>query len=115
MFAKAMRKVDPSITLIAGGAMPDVMTGANQSKRIGGKFFPDYLSTADWSGHMLVHCLDNIDMLSEHFYSSSEMHTELKLEKKVNIDLLLQLQIGVPFAGGIEVLAEHVDVVQAVD
>jgi alpha-N-arabinofuranosidase len=85
MFAKAMRKVDPSITLIAGGAMPDVMTGANQSKRIGGKFVPDYLSTADWSGHMLAHCLDNIDMLSEHYYSSSDMHTDLKLEKKVNI------------------------------
>jgi len=85
MFAKAMRKVDPSITLIAGGAMPDVMTGANQSKRIGGKFVPDYLSTADWSGHMLAHCLDNIDMLSEHFYSSSDLHTDLKLEKKVNI------------------------------
>ncbi len=85
MFAKAMRSVDPSITLIAGGAMPDVMTGANQSKRIGGKFVPDYLSTADWSGHMLAHCLDNIDMLSEHYYSSSDMHTDLKLEKKVNI------------------------------
>jgi alpha-L-arabinofuranosidase len=85
MFAQAMRKVDPSIKLIAGGAMPDVMTGANQSKRIGGKFVPDYLSAADWSGHMLAHCLDNIDMLSEHFYSSSDMHTDLKLEKKVNI------------------------------
>ena len=85
LFAKAMRKVDPSIKLIAGGAMPDVMTGANQSKRIGGKFVPDYLSTADWSGHMLAHCLDNIDMLSEHFYSTSDMHTDLKLEKKVNI------------------------------
>jgi len=80
-----MRKVDPSITLIAGGATPDVMTGANQSKRISGKFVPDYLSTADWSGHMLAHCLDNIDMLSEHYYSSSDMHTDLKLEKKVNI------------------------------
>ena len=87
MFAKAMRKVDPSIKLIAGGAMPDVMTGANQSKRIGGKFVPDYLSSADWSGHMLAHCLDNIDMLSEHFYSSSNMHTDLKLEKKVDIGL----------------------------
>lgn len=85
MFAKAMRQVDPSIKLIAGGAMPDVMTGANQSKRISGKFVPDYLSTADWSGHMLAHCLDNIDMLSEHYYSSSDMHTDLKLEKKVNI------------------------------
>jgi alpha-N-arabinofuranosidase len=85
LFAKAMRSVDPSIKLIAGGAMPDVMTGANQSKRISGKFVPDYLSTADWSGHLLAHCLDNIDMLSEHFYSSSDMHTDLKLEKKVNI------------------------------
>jgi alpha-N-arabinofuranosidase len=85
LFAKAMRQVDPSIKLIAGGAMPDVMTGANQSKRIGGKFVPDYLSTADWSGHMLAHCLDNIDMLSEHYYSASDMHTDLKLEKKVNI------------------------------
>jgi alpha-N-arabinofuranosidase len=85
LFAKAMRRVDPSIKLIAGGAMPDVMTGANQSKRIGGKFVPDYLSTADWSGHMLAHCLDNVDMLSEHYYSSSDMHTDLKLEKKVNI------------------------------
>jgi alpha-N-arabinofuranosidase len=85
LFAKAMRNVDPSIKLVAGGAMPDVMTGANQSKRIGGKFVPDYLSTADWSGHMLAHCLDNIDMLSEHYYSTSDMHTDLKLEKKVNI------------------------------
>ncbi len=85
LFAKAMRKVDPSIKLIAGGAMPDVMTGANQSKRFSGNFVPDYLSTADWSGHMLAHCLDNIDMLSEHYYSSSDMHTDLKLEKKVNI------------------------------
>jgi alpha-N-arabinofuranosidase len=84
-FAKAMRAVDPTIQLIAGGAMPDVMTGANQSKRISGKFVPDYLSTADWSGYMLAHCLDNIDMLSEHYYSSSDMHTDLKLEKKVNI------------------------------
>jgi alpha-N-arabinofuranosidase len=85
LFAKAMRSVDPSIKLIAGGAMPDVMTGANQSKRIGGKFVPDYLSTADWSGHMLAHCLDNIDMLSEHYYSASNSHTDLKLEKKVDI------------------------------
>lgn len=84
-FAKAMRQVDPSIKLIAGGAMPDVMTGANQSRRFGGKFVPDYLSTADWSGYMLEHDLPQIDMLSEHYYSASDMHTDLKLEKKVNI------------------------------
>ena len=32
-FAKAMRKVDPTITLIASGAMPDTMTGSKQSLR----------------------------------------------------------------------------------
>lgn len=85
LFAKAMHQVDPTIKFVAGGAMPDVMTGANQSKRIGGKFVPDYLTPADWSGYMLAHDLDNIDMLSEHYYSSSDMHTGLKLEKKVNI------------------------------
>ena len=85
LFAKAMRKVDPSIKLIAGGAMPDVMAGANQAKRINGQIVPDYLSSADWSGNLLAHCLDNIDMLSEHYYSSSNMHLDLKTGKKVNI------------------------------
>jgi alpha-N-arabinofuranosidase len=85
MFAKAMRKVDPSIKLIAGGAMPDVMAGANQAQRINGQIAPDYLSKADWSGNLLLHCLDNIDMLSEHYYSSSDMHLDLKTGKKVNI------------------------------
>ncbi len=85
LFAKAMRKVDPSIKLIAGGAMPDVMAGANQAQRINGQIVPDYLSKADWSGNLLLHCLDNIDMLSEHYYSSSDMHLDLKTGKKVNI------------------------------
>ena len=37
LFAKEMRKVDPSIKLIAGGAMPDVMEGADQARRINGQ------------------------------------------------------------------------------
>jgi alpha-N-arabinofuranosidase len=85
LFAKAMRKVDPSIMLIAGGAMPDVMAGADQSRRINGQIVPDYLSKADWSGNLLAHCLDNIDMLSEHYYSTSDMHLDPKTGKKVNI------------------------------
>ena len=85
LFAKAMRKVDPSIKLIAGGAMPDVMAGADQSRRINGQIVPDYLSKADWSGNLLAHCLDNIDMISEHYYSASDMHLDLKTGKKVNI------------------------------
>ena len=91
LFAKAMKQVDPSIKLIAGGAMPDVMEGANQSKRINGQYVPDYLSAADWSGQLLLNCLDNIDMLSEHYYASGTEHTDLKLEKKVPISPPLSL------------------------
>jgi alpha-L-arabinofuranosidase len=86
LFAKEMRKVDPSIKLIAGGAMPDVMEGADQARRINGQYVPDYLSAADWTGQMLLNCLDNIDMVSEHYYASGNQHTDIKLQKKVPID-----------------------------
>jgi alpha-N-arabinofuranosidase len=86
LFAKEMRKVDPSILLIAGGAMPNVMEGADQARRINGQYVPDYLSTADWTGQMLLNCLDNIDMVSEHYYASGTQHTDIKLQKKVPID-----------------------------
>ena len=86
LFAKEMKKVDPSIKLIAGGAMPDVMEGADQARRINGQYIPDYLSAADWTGQMLLNCLDNIDMVSEHYYASGTQHTDMKLQKKVPID-----------------------------
>ncbi len=91
LFAKEMRKVDPSIKLIAGGAMPDVMKGADQARRINGQYVPDYLSSADWTGQMLLNCLDNIDMVSEHYYASGTQHTDMKLQKKVPIEPPLSL------------------------
>lgn len=91
LFAKAMREADPSIKLIAGGAMPDVMEGADQARRINGQYVPDYLSPADWSGQMLLNCLDNIDMLSEHYYASGTQHTDMKLQKKMPISPPLSL------------------------
>ncbi len=91
LFAKEMRKVDPTIKLIAGGAMPDVMEGADQARRINGQYVPDYLSAADWTGQMLLNCLDNIDMVSEHYYASGTQHTDIKLQKKVPIDPPLSL------------------------
>jgi alpha-N-arabinofuranosidase len=91
LFAKEMKTVDPSIKLIAGGAMPDVMEGADQSRRINGQYVPDYLSPADWTGQMLLNCLENIDMVSEHYYASGTQHTDLKLQKKAPIDPPLSL------------------------
>jgi len=84
MFAKAMRRVDPTIKLIAAGAMPDAMTGSKQAKRLNGQIVPDYLSPGDWSGNLLTHCLDNMDMLSEHFYSTSGKRTDLPTGEKVD-------------------------------
>ena len=85
MFAKAMRNVDPTIKLIAAGAMPDAMTGSKQAKRLNGQIVPDYLSPGDWSGNLLAHCLDNMDMLSEHFYSTGGKRTDLQTGEKVDI------------------------------
>jgi alpha-L-arabinofuranosidase len=86
IFAKEMRKIDPTIMLIAGGAMPDVMEGADQARRINGQYVPDYLSAADGTGQLLLHCLSNIDMVSEHYYASGTEHTDMKLGKKVPIE-----------------------------
>ena len=84
MFAKAMRKVDPTIKLIGAGAMPDAMTGSKQAKRLNGQIVPDYLSPGDWSGNLLAHCLDNMDMISEHYYSTSGKRTDLQTGEKVD-------------------------------
>jgi len=84
MFAKAMRKVDPTIKLIAAGAMPDAMTGSKQAKRLNGQIVPDYLSPGDWSGNLLAHCLENMDLLSEHYYSTSGKRTDLTTGEKVD-------------------------------
>jgi len=68
MFAEAMRRVDPSIKLFACGASPDETTCTNTSRRITGKILTESGSPADWSGGLLEHCADHMDLLSEHFY-----------------------------------------------
>jgi alpha-N-arabinofuranosidase len=85
LFAKAMRKVDPNIILIASGAMPDTMTGSRQSLKLGDKLVPDYLGPADWTGALFLHCLDNMDMISEHYYNY-DSHFDLSLAKQVPND-----------------------------
>jgi alpha-N-arabinofuranosidase len=76
-FAKAMRKVDPTIKLVASGAMPDTMTGSKQSLRFGTNLVPPCLSPGDWTGGMLSNCFDNIDLISEHFYNYGNTHFSL--------------------------------------
>lgn len=69
-FAHAMRKADPSITLLASGAMPDEMTiegitHAMHLENLQAQFGTD----ADWTGGVLAHCWGNFDGITEHWYS----------------------------------------------
>jgi alpha-N-arabinofuranosidase len=77
LFARAMKRVDPGIQLIACGAMPDTMTGAKQSLKLGTNMVAPYFSPADWTGGLLSNCFDNIDLISDHFYNFGTTHFSL--------------------------------------
>ena len=85
-FAKAMKQVDPTIKLIASGAMPDTMTGSKESLNLGTNLVPPYLSSADWTGGLLSNCFNNIDLISEHFYNYGNTHFSLAEGKQVPND-----------------------------
>lgn len=85
LFAKAMRKVDPTVILIGSGAMPDTMTGSRESLKLGDTLIPEYLGPADWTGALLQGCLDNMDMISEHYYNY-DSHFDLAAAKQVPND-----------------------------
>lgn len=82
-FAKAMRKVDPSIVLVGGGALPKTMTTAKQSLRFGKSLIPEPLSEADWSGRLLQHSHEYMDQLSEHFYAYAATRFDLEKGEQV--------------------------------
>jgi alpha-N-arabinofuranosidase len=86
LFAKAMRSVDPSITLLATGATPDEMTVNSLSLALTGKVIGDYGSDGDFSGGLLVNCLDNIDVMSEHWYSYDKQRFDLSQNKRIAVD-----------------------------
>ncbi len=85
LFAKAMRKVDPSIILIGSGAMPDTMTGSKMSLKLGDTLIPEYLGPADWTGALFQKCLDDMDLISEHYYNY-DSHFDLASAKQVPND-----------------------------
>ena len=85
-FADAMRAVDPTIVLIASGAMPDAMTGSGESQKRTGKVIPDDSGPADWTGGLLLHSLDHLDWISEHYYSYANRRFDVTTGKSVPLD-----------------------------
>jgi alpha-L-arabinofuranosidase len=85
-FARAMRKVDPTIKLIASGAMPDTMTGSKESLSLGTNLVPPYLSPGDWSGMLFSNCFDNFEIMSDHYYNYGNTHFRLAEGKQMPND-----------------------------
>jgi alpha-N-arabinofuranosidase len=70
-FAKAMLKVDPTITILASGAMPDEITTTGNSARANGSLQEEYGTPEDWTGGLLARSWGHFDGLSEHWYANS--------------------------------------------
>jgi alpha-N-arabinofuranosidase len=80
-FARAMRKADPSITLIACGAMPDEMTVTGNARLTTGKVQAEYGSEADWTGGLLARSWGYFEGISEHWYCRSGKRFDLSVGK----------------------------------
>jgi alpha-L-arabinofuranosidase len=77
MFAAAMRKKDPSIVIIASGAMPDEMTVTTNARRTTGKVLAEFATESDWTGGMLSNSINLFDVLAEHWYTHAGMRFDL--------------------------------------
>jgi alpha-N-arabinofuranosidase len=87
-FYKAMKAVDPSITLIASGAMPDEMTVEGQPRANGiadpQVHFGD--PKLDWTGALLANSFGNFDGLAEHWYVRSGKYFDYEHAKSIPLN-----------------------------
>ena len=86
MFAKAMKKVDSSIILVASGATPYEM---GCTSVYSGDYAHDTLPFAisgryDWSGNLLANCSENFNYLAEHLYPIGDSSYNVQLQKFVS-------------------------------
>ena len=86
-FAKAMRRVDPKIVLIASGLMLEdgSVPGELRAKHIG-NLGPLYGTDADWTGSFLKRCWGNFDGIAEHWYASPGTHFDLEQARSLPAD-----------------------------
>ena len=86
MFAEAMRKVDPTIKIIASGATPAEMstTGA---RTISGKAVAEYGSPqVDWTGGLLANSAGFFDAIAEHLYPKANTAFDSETQQFVPVD-----------------------------
>jgi alpha-N-arabinofuranosidase len=76
-FAAAMRAVDPTITLIGSGAMPDQLHPKDAKENASLESIRDKFGTEnDWTGGLLAQAWGNFDAVSEHWYDRAEQRPD---------------------------------------
>ena len=87
LFAREMRKVDPSIILIASGEMLEdgQVPGALREKYVG-NLAGAYGSDFDWTGGFLKDCWGNFDGMAEHWYAQPGRRYNLEKAKNLPPD-----------------------------
>lgn len=82
-FAQAMRKVDPSITILASGSMPEEETieGIAADLHLKDLQVP-FCSDADWTCGFLKHSWGLFDGITEHWYARAGVRFDLALAEK---------------------------------
>lgn len=86
-FAKAMRAVDPSITLLASGNMPEPMdlTGEMRTKNVDNMKAVEG-TPEDWTGGLLEHSWGNFSGITQHWYAQSGRHFNVQKAKTLPPD-----------------------------
>jgi alpha-N-arabinofuranosidase len=83
-FAAAMRAVDPSITLIGSGAMPDQLHARDAKENASLQSIqPRFGTEQDWTGGLLAQAWGNFDGLSEHWYDRAEKRPDAPAEAEL--------------------------------
>jgi alpha-N-arabinofuranosidase len=103
LMVKAMRKVDPTIKVIASGATPEEASWCyienRQFNTFEGRLKQDdplpfaFGSREDWTGALLKTSADYIDYLGEHFYGYPNLVIDLAKEQFVASDEPLELKV----------------------
>jgi alpha-N-arabinofuranosidase len=88
IFAKAMRRVDPTIKIVASGASPFEMSTIARHHRapLPSKLPFEYGSPEDWSGNLLANSSDYFEYISEHLYPLTDSAFDVEAQKFVEVN-----------------------------
>ena len=86
-FAKEMRKVDPTITIIASAKMlePMALKGEARAKYVD-NIEPLFGSDLDWTGGILKNCWGTFSGIAEHWYEQAGRHFDIQHAKNLPPD-----------------------------